>query len=251
MKKIFISFLFGWCFFGCSNFKQVDLFPEEKFEFGKCYHSFLIPNQESNSNFEEAFILEIEQPVFNKIEITYSAKEIDRFLNDKDEFFIETKKAGHYFIFKNDDLHDYTRDKNFLGFMFCKVEVPSEFRFFQKKDLLNYKNGVTVNFKKLVQPSQLKKKYVKRKPKHLNDNQLYFPKGSWTELRVAERGTSCPVVPFIRGVQIKLRNLGYDVDVNNEIDEKTKTALINFQQKNGLKTGQLDLETLKALGLEY
>ena len=39
-------------------------------------------------------------------------------------------------------------------------------------------------------------------------------------------------------------------DRNNILGEKTKKALLDFQRKNGLKEGQIDLETLKKLEIK-
>ncbi len=51
-------------------------------------------------------------------------------------------------------------------------------------------------------------------------------------------------------VQRALRDRGYDPGpIDNVIGTKTKAALVKFQKDNGLPVGNLDMETLKALGV--
>ena len=53
-------------------------------------------------------------------------------------------------------------------------------------------------------------------------------------------------------IQHALYDRGYNPGpIDNAMGKKTKTALIQFQKRNGLPVGQLDLKTLKALGLNY
>lgn len=56
----------------------------------------------------------------------------------------------------------------------------------------------------------------------------------------------------IRSVQDALRSRGYDPgQTDNVMGKKTKAALSKFQKDNGLPIGNLDFETLRALGLNY
>lgn len=55
----------------------------------------------------------------------------------------------------------------------------------------------------------------------------------------------------IRPIQERLKAKGYEVEVNNIFDDKTKAVLIQFQKDNDLPQGQLDVETLKMLGVEF
>ena len=52
----------------------------------------------------------------------------------------------------------------------------------------------------------------------------------------------------ITGIQGRLQNLGYLEEITGELDDRTKTAIMEFQQKNELpETGELDEETQKKL----
>jgi len=57
---------------------------------------------------------------------------------------------------------------------------------------------------------------------------------------------------MVRSVQVALRSKGYAPGPSdNEMGNETKKALVKFQKDNDLPAGQLDFETLKALGVEY
>lgn len=54
-----------------------------------------------------------------------------------------------------------------------------------------------------------------------------------------------------RSIQRALRERGFDPGpIDNVIGRQTREALLNFQRKNGLPEGSLDVETLAALGIE-
>ncbi|MCY7327609.1 MAG: peptidoglycan-binding protein [Saprospiraceae bacterium] len=53
-------------------------------------------------------------------------------------------------------------------------------------------------------------------------------------------------------MQQALKERGYDPGpADNNMGARTKTALLKFQREKGLPSGNLDLETLKALGVNY
>jgi len=57
---------------------------------------------------------------------------------------------------------------------------------------------------------------------------------------------------MVRSVQAALRSRGYDPGpTDNVMGSRTKAALVKFQRENNLPVGQLDFETLKALGVNY
>ena len=77
--------------------------------------------------------------------------------------------------------------------------------------------------------------------------------GSLTEFKEQ----SCPTECFTNGnnlplrVQLALKTKGYNLEGSeeNRLDEITKSAIVEFQKNNGLEVGQLNAETLKALGV--
>jgi len=76
-------------------------------------------------------------------------------------------------------------------------------------------------------------------------------KGGFTEWREVLCSGDV-TVSVIRQVQDALRSKGYDPGpTDNVMGSRTKAALVKFQKDNGLPVGQLDFQTLKALGVNY
>lgn len=70
----------------------------------------------------------------------------------------------------------------------------------------------------------------------------------WREVLCGSKITTATV----RSVQDALRSRGYDPgQTDNIMGKQTKAALAKFQKDNGLPIGNLDFETLRALGLDY
>jgi peptidoglycan hydrolase-like protein with peptidoglycan-binding domain len=70
-------------------------------------------------------------------------------------------------------------------------------------------------------------------------------------------GATAPGAPMahdeqtIRQVQERLKEKGHDVSVDGEMGSQTQEALREFQKKEGIaETGQLDEQTLTALGVD-
>ena len=76
-------------------------------------------------------------------------------------------------------------------------------------------------------------------------------KGGFTEWREIVCGSDV-TTQMVRDVQTALRSRGYDPGpADNVMGSKTKAALVKFQRENNLPVGQLDFETLRALGVDY
>lgn len=70
----------------------------------------------------------------------------------------------------------------------------------------------------------------------------------WREVLCGEKVTGYTV----RQIQDALRKAGYYKGIsNNTMSPATKEALVKFQQNKGLPIGNVDFETLKALGVNY
>ena len=75
--------------------------------------------------------------------------------------------------------------------------------------------------------------------------------GGFTEWREVVCGDDI-TADLVRRVQSALISRGYDVGnagADNVLGAATKAALVKFQRDNGLPVGQMDFETLKALGV--
>ena len=76
-------------------------------------------------------------------------------------------------------------------------------------------------------------------------------KGSFSEWRELNCVQCYDIsIDWIIDLQKKLKAKGYDVDISNKFDRKTKAALAQFQKDNGFKVGELDNDTLKALKIK-
>ncbi len=74
--------------------------------------------------------------------------------------------------------------------------------------------------------------------------------GGFTEWR--EVICNADITPsFYRSVQQALNDRGYDAGpVDGQVGARTKAALVKFQRDNNLPIGSMDIETLKALGIQ-
>ncbi len=68
----------------------------------------------------------------------------------------------------------------------------------------------------------------------------------WQEVLCANKITK----DFIFRLQMKLISNGYELKTNREMDKETKSAIQDFQEKNKLPKGNLNIQTLRALGLD-
>jgi hypothetical protein len=76
-------------------------------------------------------------------------------------------------------------------------------------------------------------------------------KGGFTEWREVLCGQKVDTAT-VREIQDALRSRGYDPGpTDNILGSRTKAALTKFQKDNGLPVGNLNMETLRALGLNY
>ena len=118
------------------------------------------------------------------------------------------------------------------------VEVPVD---------AQYKNVPT---KVLVSPESVSEVVIPAEYKTVNERRLVKKGGYsvWTEILCAAKTSSSTV----RGVQSALEAKGYTVGpIDGIMGLQTQTALKQFQTDNGLPIGNLNLETLKALGVNF
>jgi hypothetical protein len=140
------------------------------------------------------------------------------------------------------------------------VEIPAEYtnRSYQKiaADAVATKSEVaaqyaTRSFQKLVSAASTSSTDVPAEYRTITKRQL-VKEGGFTEWReiVCEADIT---TDLIRRVQEALIERGYSVGTagaDNQMGPGTKAALRKFQEENGLPMGQLDIETLKALGIK-
>ena len=67
----------------------------------------------------------------------------------------------------------------------------------------------------------------------------------WTGILCASKTSN----QTVRNIQKALKDMGYNI--GSIMGGQTQTALKQFQQDNGLPIGNLNLETLKTLGIDF
>lgn len=115
-------------------------------------------------------------------------------------------------------------------------EIPTEFETVAKKVVSTDANVRTV---------EIPAEYAT-----LTKRQLVKKGGftEWREVLCANKITGYT----IRQIQVALKDRGYNPGpIDNVLGLRTKAALTKFQRDKGLPVGQLDLETLQALGIQY
>ena len=218
---------------------------ENRLEPGKCYFSISEDNKNAEGKPESSFILEIEPNTYEEVDVHYTLADLN-FPENVEEVSLITCKHHTKFIFNNKIFKDITSVKNPIGFVYCLVEVPANYKTIYKKDIKP--EGVTIKVKRIITHSKITKKRVRKKPKALTSNQLYFESSYWTPLKVANSNNGCGGFA-ISEIEKALLKLGYNIEINNILDEEDKAALLDFQRKNKLTEGQLSLETLRKLGV--
>ena len=112
-------------------------------------------------------------------------------------------------------------------------------------------NYTTRSYQRLVSPASTNVITVPAEYKSVSRRQL-VKKGGFSEWRevVCDADITSDLV---RRVQSALMSRGFDVGTagaDNVMGAATKAALVKFQKENNLPVGQLDLETLKVLGVK-
>ncbi len=139
-------------------------------------------------------------------------------------------------------------------------EIPAEYTMLPVQVLktpASFREEVTPAEYKTVTSSVLKKAATTKK-ETVPAEYLTIPKrklvkaGGFTEWREVLCGEKITSGYTIRQIQQALKTRGYDPGpMDNAMGGRTKTALLKFQADKGLPSGNLDMETLKALGINY
>ena len=102
----------------------------------------------------------------------------------------------------------------------------------------------------MVKPASSSVVEIPAEYKTVSDRRLVKVGGfsEWREVLCANKVNTVK----IKEIQAALKSRGYDPGpIDDIMGSRTKSALVQFQKDNGLPIGQLDFETLKALGVSY
>ncbi len=226
-------------------------------EAGKCYVAF--PQDSIN---QKTTYFEIVNAIYKTIEV--SSKSI---LLEQGKDFNEDSIWRVQVIPPSVKLHRWTkrmpcrRDHRFNFdcqnmLQICLVEIPP--RYVTVKKIINPQTHSieflpqTLQIKKMVKPSYLKI-FDKETIDFVKKSNIFTLKGSnWTSWR--ER-LSCSwnftYDEKVAAVQRALVKHGYDIKITGVFYDKMKAALLDFQRKNGLTEGQLDIDTIRKLEVDF
>ncbi len=135
----------------------------------------------------------------------------------------------------------------------CCVETPASYRTIVKANLDTLlAKGVTCfyfNRTILLKEATILKKNYAYKPLFLKKNEYWYNNGDWSSFR----DPYCPSggSNAIAQLELKLKKLGYRMTLDNHLSSREKRLIRRFQKKNGLKVGELSIETLKKLEVMF
>jgi len=236
-------------FYGCSPWSRMA--PKEILNIssnGSCYYTVVDSTVQDFKSPEKPVVLEAVNPKFNLVEQTIDPKEIMEFKGDNDEYFFKIKESHKAFEMEMGRDEAYLRKSKMNRFLFCLRTQPAEYRKFSKKELvdLNYK----IPFYEINSEAKVVKFNVKVKPKELHPYQLFFT--SAHQVNIRSKCVECMGTGLKPMLKARLIALGYKLPDDNIVDERTISALKDFQKRKGIKpTGRLDKETLHKLGVKY
>jgi hypothetical protein len=162
-----------------------------------------------------------------------------------------------YDVCVSDDARFYVR--------YAIVERPSDFVPYQthvlidsakivrrvgKKEVIEILDSTSPFLEAVRVPPQyaMSKKHDFRKQRYRLEADFDFRPylSEWRHISCCEtRNTS----PTVADIQKALQVRGYNVRINDVMDRKTKAALTRFQRDKGLPVGNLNVDTMKSLGL--
>ncbi len=150
-----------------------------------------------------------------------------------------------------------TKINHATGEILCKVEVPATYRTVRKR-VLKSKATVkeveipaeyrTVKVRKLVQDAEALREEIPAEYQTVSKRRLVKqPEMRWEQV-LCETNASPSMV---RRVQTGLKAKGYNPGkIDGVLGSDTLKAVNKFQRKNGLATGGLTLDSIKALGVK-
>jgi len=187
----------------------------------------LPPNNESGKCYAKCLIMDKNSTTYQQLAVFTGDEAFEEV--DLEVFEITIKPASSKWEKKRADKNCNSPDPNDC-LVWCQVEVPAEIETY--KVLLDTSQSKNFVWKD-IQQERLSKK------------------GGYTEWReiLCDEDTTRKVCTDIQD-QLSMLNY-YSGKMTGAFDTKTKSALSIFQKDNGLPIGQLDMETLDALGIIF
>jgi hypothetical protein len=214
----------------------------------------LLQNTEAQQRFE------IEAPRFDTVLIKIPVDKVTRMAHLPDEYGLNTERVKlldasmKWRLQKNIDRYVRNHSSNCVAL--CLYEVPAEYRTVKKlivkatSHQQRYDDVDTVIFKQVIETKPLKKTVIDIPPQCEKVFKKLNPHAEYSEWKVFIKGDNESWGNIVSAIQRVLTTRGYDVgEIDNIMGAKTKAACIRFQKDNHLPVGNLNIETLRALGL--
>jgi len=216
------------------------------------------------STVTDGYFLFFLPPKFKERRITEKIKVdktmLDKESEDKDSirYFFNYKYIPNYTypeLFRNKlDANCISADPTYqIALQFRKEEAKYQVKTlnFSKKDLEKDSVLISYTYYELKENAQVivSTHFDKTLTKDLSYSKIIFLNGRyWSEFRQVL--CSSPTFSYsIKTIQIALKREDYKIIVNGVLNDSTKVALLDFQKKNKLPIGSLDVETLRKLGI--
>jgi hypothetical protein len=214
----------------------------------------------------ETFILEkvpkyqrfdLELPVFDSINLKIPVDKTTRMADIPDQYGLTTtkikvKEPTTKWIFRKEIkecLSTYPED----CLVMYLLEVPAEYKTIQKRVVIatahqrRYDDVDTIVLKQVVETKTLKISAIEAPPQYQTVFMKTHPHTQYSEWRQVVCSSRHNI--SVRMIQTALKKRGYAVQIDDVMGAKTKKALLHFQKEKGLPMGNLNVETLKALGV--
>ena len=138
------------------------------------------------------------------------------------------------------------------GKILCVVEIPPRYYKFEIDTVIINEDTTysviekVVDAKRMVKPSEVK---IYKSKEEVNPDLPSYEilGGEWSKWEMYYCHGGCGKPFPVKKLQTRLIEQGYDLELTEIIDMKTKSALVDFQKKNGLPEGRLDNDTLRML----
>lgn len=242
-----------------SLFGQIDIDAIQEKEvgnnLGKCFVSYPLDTNHRKTYYLQVIPAEYET-VEVKIDETFVKKHISQErLNNPSKLYLPANSAYSKIKLMKKDIRCMSMIAYRTGKSFCFVEIPSRYVEIERVPVIEGGDTTYTIKEKTVKVQQMVKspeiKVFKSKRKINPDYPVYETiGGKWSEWEEVLCSLDLEKLEIqITDIQRALIKLGYDLEVNGILARKDKDALIDFQKKNNLVEGILDMHVIEALGL--
>ena len=207
-------------------------------------------NEDDYIDFRRSFILEIVEPEYQVEVINFDDPKLEKKRIDDTRHTVVTYRYKTY-SFDHETVECYYKLYKRQGYRICygmsqDIEVISEI---ELSDM-----GSNIKVKKSITKPKLIKKYVRRKPDSLKQNQIFIEKGryhSFSSISHICGETPKKTKSPIRQITEFLIKQGYKISDPDKWNEDVSAALSDFQIKNNLlsEVGKINAETAELIEL--